>query len=88
MIRVIENDWDIINRIYSDIQARYIKYNGWFKSVIAKLYKFLNLTNAKESKLINMLITLYQTYENQNRSVVWEHNEGQADKGAGWMPWH
>ena len=31
---------------------------------------FMNLTNAKESKLTNMVITLYQPYENQNRSDV------------------
>ena len=50
---------------YSDIQARYI-----YITVDSKAIKFKNLTNAKESKLTNMVITLYQPYENQNRSEV------------------
>ena len=40
----------------------------FYITVDSKAIKLKNLTNAKESKLTNMVITLYQPYENQNRS--------------------
>ena len=56
----------------------------FYITVDSKAIKLKNLTNAKESKLTNMVITLYQPYENQNRSEVRIRNSYEFGYESSW----